>query len=363
MLMRNLLATIAAGALALLTPAATVQAQERSDVTIRVANYGGGFTAAQKKYAADIFTQRTGVKVEFVEGTARDHLAKMIASKGRQPPFDVVYLEEDVQDEAIAAGVVSKIDPAIVTNLRFLYDQAKNPQGYGPGMIFYSVGIAYNYKKFQEAGIPEPTSWADLWNPKLAGRVAVPDLSQIMGREFLIAAARLRSDGGDEHSLAALTKGIDAIAEIKAHSYYTSSATLTAQFQSGEVWAAPWINGRSWALIDRGAPIRFLLPKEGGYGNMNTVDVVAGTRYPKEAQAYLNQVLDPLAQLGQANETPYGPTNKLLAPVIKEYPDMAKKFPSSPEDLAKLKMVDWDAFKKVYPQVLDQWNRKVLAKK
>jgi putative spermidine/putrescine transport system substrate-binding protein len=344
----------------LMFAAASTMAQPKSDVTIRVACYGGGFTAAQKKYAGDLYTQRTGVKVEFIDGTARDFLTKMIASKGRQPPFDVVYLEQDIQVDAIEAGVLMKLDPAIVTNLAMLYNEAKQPAGYGPGLIFYSVGLTYNTKKFADAGIPEPTSWADLWNPKLAGRVAVPDLAQIMGREFLVAAARLK--GGDGQTLAGLTKGIDYIAELKAHSYYTSSATLTAQFQAGDVWAAPWINGRSWALIDGGAPIKFIMPKEGGYGNINTIDVVAGSKYPKEAMGFINQVLDPLAQLGQANETPYGPTNRTLAPVLKAYPDLAKKFPSSPEDLQKLHMVDWDAFKKVYPQVQELWNRKVIAK-
>jgi len=335
----------------------TAGAQQRSDVTIRVANYGGGFTAAQKKYAGDIFSMRTGVKIQYIDGTARDFLAKMIAAKGREPPFDVVYLEQDVQEDAIEAGVLQKIDPKLVTNLANLYAEAKSKNGYGPGLIFYSVGLTYNYEKFKEAGIPEPTSWGDLWNPKLAGRVAVPDLAQIFGRQFVIAAAWLK--GADERSP---LPGVDHIATLKAHSYYTSSATLTAQFQAGEVWAAPWINGRSWALIDRGAPIRFLIPKEGGFGNINTVDVVAGSKVAQEAQGYINAVLDPLAQLGQANETPYGPTNKLLAPVLKEYPDLAKKFPASPEDLKQLHVVDWAEFKKVYPAVLDQWNRKVMTK-
>jgi putative spermidine/putrescine transport system substrate-binding protein len=346
------------GLMALIAGPRDAVAQNQSDVTLRVACYGGGFTAAQKKYAADILTRRTGIKIEYIDGTARDFLAKMIASKGREAPFDVVYLEQDVQGDAIKAGALDKLDPAIVTNLQYVYDMAKNPQGYGPGMIFYSVGLAYNYEKFKEAGIPEPKSWADLWAPGLAGKVAIPDLSQIMGREFLVAATRLK--GGDEHSLKDIEKGIEYIGELQPHSFYTSSATLSAQFEAGEVWAAPWINGRSWALIDKGLPMRFIMPTEGGYGNINTIDMVAGTPHPKEAQLYINQVLDPLAQLGQANETPYGPTNKLLAPVLAAYPDFSKKFPSSPKDLEQLHLVDWGAFKQIYPQVVDLWNRKVV---
>ena len=352
----SLVVAFAAAGLAMASPE-EAGAQQQSNATVRVASYGGGFTAAQKKFAGDIYSTRTGVKIQYIDGTSRDFLAKMIASKGREPPFDVVYLEQDVQADAIEAGVLAKIDPKIVTNLAFLYDEAKNHDGYGPGHIFYSVGITYNYEKFKEAGIPDPTSWNDLWNPKLAGRVAVPDLAQIFGRQFVIAAAWLK--GGTER---APEVGVDYIATLKAHSYYTSSATLTAQFQSGEVWAAPWINGRSWALIDRGAPIRFVIPKEGGFGNINTIDVVAGSKVEKEAQGYINAVLDPLAQLGQANDTPYGPTNKLLAPVLKEYPELSKKFPASPEDLKQLHTTDWAEFKKVNAKVVDRWNRQVLTR-
>ncbi|MBC8048948.1 MAG: ABC transporter substrate-binding protein [Chitinophagales bacterium] len=344
--------------LALLGLSVALAAQARAEeITLRVANYGGVFSASQKKYAADLFTQRTGIKIQFIDGNPADHLAKMIASKGREAPYDLVYIDDDVQAKAIAAGVLEKLDPALVPNLKFVYDEAKNKDGYGPGMIFYSVGVAYNVEKLKAAGIPEITSWADLWNPKLEGKVAVPDLSTIMGRDFLVAAARL--NGGDEKTL---EKGVEKIATLKAHSYYTSSATLATAFQGGDVWAAPWINGRTWGMIDKGAPMKYVLPKEGGFGNMTVIDLAAGAKYPKEAQAYINFVLDPLPQLGQANEIPYGPTNKVLAPVLAAYPDMAKKFPASPEDLKKLILVDWKIYNANHEKAVELWNRQVIRK-
>ena len=61
--------------------------------TLRVACYGGVFTAAQAKYAGALFTARTGIKIQWIDGNPTDHLAKMIASRGRAAPFDVVYSE------------------------------------------------------------------------------------------------------------------------------------------------------------------------------------------------------------------------------------------------------------------------------
>ena len=342
---------------ALLLAGVVATAHAQSSVTLRVACYGGSFTAAQKKYVAELFTARTGIKVEYIDGNPSDHLAKMIASRGREAPFDVVYLDDNVQAEAIAAGVLEKPDPSQVPNLKFLYDAAKNKDGYGPGMVFYSVGIAYNVKKFEAAGIPAPTSWADLWNPKLSGHVGVPTLDNTMGLAFLAAAERLA--GGNESTP---DKGIAKIATLKAQSYPAASATVEALMTSGDVWAIAWMNGRTWGLIDRGQPLRFVLPKEGGYAGMTTIDVVKGTTHLKEALAYINEVLDPLPQFGQANQLPYGPTNKLLASVLAAYPKLAQKFPSSPEDIAKLNHIDWSVFNRLYPKAVSLWNREVASK-
>ena len=74
---------------------------------------------------------------------------------------------------------------------------------------------------------------------------------------------------------------------------------------------------------------------------------------------FLNFVLDPLAQLGQANEIPYGPTNKTLAPVLAAYPELAKKFPASPDDLKLLYVPDWRVVNPQFEEWVEQWNRKV----
>ena len=334
----------------------SAQAQQKSDVTIKVGSYGGAFDALQTKYAVSLFTARTGVKVEFVDANADDHLAKLIASKGREPPIDVVYLDDSVQVKAIAAGVLSKIAEGEVPNLKYVYDEAKNPDGYGPAMDFYSCGFIYNVEKFKEAAIPVPTSWADLWNPVLAGHVGIPTLNTTMGQCFLAAAERLA--GGDESTP---EKGIAKIAEIKAQSYPGSSSTITALLTSGSAWVVPWLNGRSWDLIDKGLPFAYVLPKEDAYRGVTDIDVVAGTKHRAEALAYVNEILGPLFQLGMVNEFPYGPTNKMLVPILAAYPKVAKKFPASPEDLNRLKSINWPIFNKMIPKAVDLWNRQVTS--
>jgi putative spermidine/putrescine transport system substrate-binding protein len=334
-----------------------VGAQQQTGETLRIANYGGSFTAAQRKYTADPFTKRTGIGVQYIDANPMDHLSKMIASRGRELPYDVVYLDDDVQVQGIKAGVLQKLDKNQVPNLKFIYDEALNKDGYGPAIIFVEIGIAYNVKQFADTGIAAPTSWEDLWDPRLAGHLAIPDLSSVSGRAFLIMASRLA--GGSEKSP---EKGIDKIAMLKVHSYYSASAQAEGLLTSGDAWAAAMVSGRAWGMIDRGLPLAFVRPKEKAVIAPTTVDLVTGSKLAKEALSYIDFTLDPLPQLGQAYEIPYGPTNKLLGPVIAAYPEMAKKFVSSPAELDKFYRPDWTEYYQHHQRAVDLWNRIVLRK-
>ena len=145
----------------LVITAAMAQTQT-SNITLKVATFGGHSGEVEASYVGSRFTRTTEVKVEWIHGNPSDHFAKMLAARGREAPFDIVLLDDAVQNAAIKAGLVAKLDAAQVPNLNQLYPQAVNKQGYGPWVILYSVGIVYNKDKLKAAGIPEPTSWEDL---------------------------------------------------------------------------------------------------------------------------------------------------------------------------------------------------------
>jgi putative spermidine/putrescine transport system substrate-binding protein len=327
---------------------------QTSNVTLKVATFGGHSGDVEASYVGSRYTRTTGVKVEWIHGNPSDHFAKMLAARGREAPFDVVLLDDAVQNAATRAGLVAKLTPEQVPNLKQLYPQALNKEGYGPWVILYSVGIVYNKDKLKAAGIPEPTSWEDLWDPKLAGHISVPDMSLPQGADFVIKIAQL--NGATE---ANVIPALEKISKIKAHSYYTSSATLGQQLASGDVWVSVWTSGRSWALISQGYPIGYVIPKEGSVLGIDTVDMVASTSHVKEALNFINMQLDPLSQLGWAWEMSYGPSNKTLASVFQSYPAIARKMPSSDADLNKLHAPNWAVYNANLKKATDFWNRNV----
>jgi putative spermidine/putrescine transport system substrate-binding protein len=342
----KIIATIGAAILCVVAGPAHAQTK-----TLRVASLGGINEAVVTKYVASRFTADTGIKIEWVQGDAPTFVQKLIAGKGRPPMLDIVTLDDKTQLQAIEEGLVQKLDPKIVTNLQYLYKEARNPDGYGPATLFWGWGMIFNVEKFKEAGIPEPKSWADLWNPKLAGRVALADISGPGGVDFVLKAAELA--GGDERNLA---PGLQKIKDLKVKTFYTSSADLKVKLQSGEVWAAAWNNGRSWDLIGDGFPGKFFYPSDGGFFHTSTADVVAGSPNAKEAQLYINYILDPVSQTGRSYENPFGPVNSLVGEVMKHYPDAARKILLI-DDIQKMKSADWKVIFDDYPSLVDAWDR------
>jgi putative spermidine/putrescine transport system substrate-binding protein len=327
---------------------------QTSNVTLKVATFGGHSGEVEKSYVGDRMTRVTGVKIEWTHGNPSDFFAKMVAARGRQPPFDVVLLDDAVQNAAIKAGVLARLDPALVPNLKNLYPRARNPQGYGPYAILYSIGIVYNKDRLKAAGVAEPASWMDLFDPRLAGHVSIPDMSLPQGADFVMKMAQL--NGGSE---ADVLPGLKRIAEIKASSYYTSSATLGEQLAAGDAWMSVWTSGRAWAMIKQGYPVGYVIPKEGSILGIDTVDMVAGTAHPREAQQFIDMQLDALGQLGWAVEMSYGPSNAALQSVFAAYPELARTMPSSEADLAGLYSPDWGVYNANLARATDYWNRNV----
>jgi spermidine/putrescine-binding protein len=67
---------IAAVALALALGVTAAAAQQRSDITLKVASFAGPFGEALQKYAFDLYTKRTGIKVEVQYANPADSLPR-----------------------------------------------------------------------------------------------------------------------------------------------------------------------------------------------------------------------------------------------------------------------------------------------
>ena len=199
-------------------------------VTIKFATFGGKWRDVVDKHVAKAF-EAEGGKIEFVIGQPANNMAKLISARGQEAPFDMMETMDNLLPQLVEGGFIEKIDLTKIPNLSML-----NPGYYDANRVMIWIteeGIVYNTAKFKEMGIPPPTKYADLLNPKLKGKVSVPDISAggaipaIVG--FAIEA------GGNE---ANIDPGLDLIARIGPASYWSSASNLQTQLQNGDIWAA-----------------------------------------------------------------------------------------------------------------------------
>jgi putative spermidine/putrescine transport system substrate-binding protein len=221
-----------------------------------------------------------------------------------------------------------------------------------------ATGIQYNSKAFADAGIPAPTAWSDLWNPKLKGKIALYNFSVAYSQDLLALLTRLA--GGTEKDI---RPGLARVKELKISGnlamFASSPAELDNMLVQGQAWAT--VNGspRGFILKDRGAPIDFAFPKEGAGFFANYFEVVKNAPHPKAAQTLVNFLIGPEMQLAIAQGMVVAPINRKVALTDK----LKAETPSSEAEIRKLIRIDRVEMNKQLDNWAELWNREIEAKR
>jgi len=293
-----------------------------------VAMYGGDFQQSLTKVMLKDFEKENNATVLVESGVSSEQAAKIRAQK-RDPQIDVAIL--DLGDDLLLGkeGLIEKITPSEFPQINDLYDLAKNPKGYSPAFTFDILGLTYNLKN---VGAP-PASWAELWNPKYKNKINLFSTEIVIGYLTLIMAAKL--NGGDLYNL---DPGFEALKRLKpnVNGIVSSAAMTIPAVSAGEVWFLPFYNARSQLAIDKGTPIGFTIPKEGGFVQINTLSLVKNAKHQELAKKFIQMALTPEVQKKFTELMYYGPTNKK----VKLSPEVAKRTVYGPEAVSKLLSVD-----------------------
>lgn len=331
-------------------------AREFEGQTLRVAMWGGGWNRGLHEFVGKPFMERTGAKIEYVIGNPREHLAKIIATRGQAPPFDVVQVDDSVKEQLLRLNLVEKLDLSKIPNMKNVARVIIEQPELGPPFMIIPIGIAYNTEKFKEAGIPAPTSWDILWDPRVAGKVAIPDLNVVMGVHTLMAAAQRAA--GNPYDYEA---GIAELKKIKLNHIYSSPVEVATQVTAGNVWALAWTEGRTNELRFRNFPVRYVNAATGGKKGSMDIDsmhLIRGSKQKALAEIYINLTLESEAQLKFAKAEGWTPA---VTPAL----DLLKADPMYRERLAILDekgveeafRADWKILNKNWSDIVSKWNR------
>jgi len=344
--MYGLRKTIAAGLTAALLAgtAAPALAQDFAGKTLVVGVWGGDIERLLRENVIGELEAETGAKVELLLGGTGDRMAKIYAEKDN-PTMDVAFLNIFESPQALADGVVVAPDP----ELQMYKDIWPGMNNGCYAMSLAALGIVYNKDAF-----PETPEWADLWNPELKGKIALPPFPGSEANGILGIAGRLA--GADEHDADA---SFSKLAELKPIPLtYSNLDELLSLVDVGEVAAAPVISGYAIAGMPNYENIAFAFPTDPGpVLTRDMLCLVANSPEPELALLFAEKALGVVNQTAYANELYFGPTN------INVKLDEAKSamMIDTPEEVETLTQLDWAYLVENRSAWTDRWNAEILA--
>ena len=276
-----------------------------------VSVWGGNWKDTVEKIVAKPFTAKTGIPVEFEVGGTLDRLAKARVSKAA-PLVDVTLTTTHVGRLYISDGLYEKLDMAKLPNSKDLAKEAMRSD-YHLGTWAYVYTIAYRPDQVQG----EITKWADLWEPRLKGKVGMPDFDP----SHIITISALM-EGGNEKNW---EKGQERLKRIKPNiaAFFATDARSQDLMKTGEAPVQVMLSINAFHLIGQGMNVKVITPTDRpGIVGIDTAGVMAGSKKSAAAHEFINLMLSKEIQEQLVTTFKAGPTNLKAAvpPALKGQP-------------------------------------------
>lgn len=223
-----------------------------------------------KTYAAEFNKVHPEIEIKWVRDSTGIVTAKLLAEKDN-PQADVIWgLAATSLLLMKKEGMLEPYKPAGVENLDPKFVDKDDPPHW-TGMDAWVAAICVNTVEAEKKGLPIPTSWEDLTQPVYKGSVAMPNPNS-SGTGFLDVSSWLQLFGEKA--------GWDYMDRLHENiAWYTHSGSKPAkQAAAGEIPIGISFAYRGAKLIEKGAPLKIVIPSEGIGWDMEATAIVKGTR-------------------------------------------------------------------------------------
>ena len=152
------------------------QAEATGDNVVTVYNAGEYIDPEVPK----LFEEETGIKVIYDTFETNEEMYPVIQAGG--VVYDAVCPSDYMIEKMMQNHLLQEVNFDNVPNIKEIGKQYMEMcEQFDPGNKYVvpyttgTVGILYNKRMLDELGVPYPTKWADLWNPKLKGEILMQD--------------------------------------------------------------------------------------------------------------------------------------------------------------------------------------------
>lgn len=304
---------------------------------LRVGTWGGSWRDSIDENIGSSLTDR-GVSIEYILGNPEDNLARLIAAQRQGAiPFDVMEGFPHITGPMAEAGLIQPLNYDRMPQAQAAPEWARSD--HEVISVVTQDGVVYNTERFQEAGIEPPTTYRDLTNPALRGRVAFPDIGNAQHWNAVVGMAL--ESGGSE---ADLSGAVTMINEIAPSYFFSASTELATRFGSGDIWAAPWHAG--WAARLRRSDV----PVAVGYTPFGEkrgalwpvpIYIIADTPNQAAAEAFIDVLMSPEAQFTHGLAAGSVPADSEARARLAQDALSAELLMLSDDDMQNAYQIDW----------------------
>tara|TARA_B100000029_G_scaffold459714_1_gene490105 strand:+ start:1798 stop:2865 length:1068 start_codon:yes stop_codon:yes gene_type:complete len=342
-------ASLAVGAL---SPFGPTQAGQFDGIEVRVASYGGKWRNLIESTVGKAFAAEGG-KMVYVAGSPAPNMAKLIASRGSEPPFDLWETLDDFLVPLAERNYLDEINLNNIPNASVLAEQDKSK--YWVRTWATQSAVIYNKEKFEQNGIPFPKRYADLKHAKLQGKISIPDISGGGIMPCLIGMAL--EMGGSETNI---NPALEFISGLDIKAYWKSNSALQTLFKSGDVWAGcagVHTVGRLMKVVPMWATHVEVKPGTFGVLKQGWLVKIKGGKNDKARDWIINKFLSEEHQRGVTKGWLLPSREDILAEFAK---DPEKGFMRlTPDEVKNMYSIDFSKVNRT--EYTESWNRKVLS--
>jgi putative spermidine/putrescine transport system substrate-binding protein len=202
---------------------------------------------------------------------------------------------------------------------------------------------------------PAPTGFADLWDPRFKGQIGLSAMPNIQGIAATVLAAKIAGEDFKTSIDGAMKKLKDLGPSVQTFDPQPDGYTLI--LGNTLAVASGW-NARAQLYHDESKNrLGVVLPKEGSVFQINTINLVAGSKNAEAAQAFIEHALSREAQKRFTESMFYAPVNAKA----EISPAAMARTAASPENMAKMIALDWDWVTTIRDAWNNRWRREVIA--
>ncbi len=258
------------------------------------------------------FEKETGIKVEVAYiGDNNELIAKLAATKGKgfdliQPTYNWVTIAQNQY------GVYAPLDMSRLKTNEFDPELFKTVtegtkikgKSYAVPFCWGTTALIVNTKKAPEAG----KTYKDLCNPKYAGRISYRSKYDTF---YMFAYAMgldpRKAVSSEKEYRAVMEKTLKKLIQCKKYvkTYWGTRQQLEDLMLKGEVWVATAWDATAWSLSLKNPDLKYMIPKEGAVGWIDTFAISAGADNVDAAYKWINFVMKPENAAIIGNKTGY----------------------------------------------------------